>query len=585
MNENIEHKSVVCTEVKAERKDTNLYIEGYGAYFGNVDSYGDVIRAGAFANFLASDDVKRIKLCWQHNFDDVIGVIEEMKEDERGLWFRAKISNTMLGKDAATLIEDGALNEFSIGYGVKAAEYPEDRASGIDRILTDVYLYEISLVSRAANPKATLEDSERKGEETKQIINQNPIEMEEELKKQIESMGAEVKGLRDENAKLEAAINEVKADKEAIDGIKSAIEKNDEAIKNLDESIKKIYDEMKERKDEGKTPAQAVCEAIKSEEFKILVSDVVAGKRTSGIIEVKLDTSSMTGTILRTVGDNTVNADAQQRLVFLPDIRRKDVPQDKSVALWVEGNFTDNTDYVGEGAEVTNAEEATAEEKTRGLAKIGAKLPFTRETSTDLSYFLNWARGEAITAVQNKVDNEILRGEGADTNATTKKKIYGIIGQGSVEFDATAAGLAGAFTAPSIIELTDAVDAQVYKTTNDAFYADRMYINPSDFAKYKNMKGTDGQLLFESNGGIYTFLGKRVIRTNKIAADTLLYADSGVFDLHEKLGLEIEIERKAATDSYVMYLRWRGQFVVPGNKKKAVVYIPSITTALAAITQ
>ena len=54
--EAIEKKSIVCSEVKVERQDTNLYIEGYGAYFGNVDSYGDIIRAGAFAPFLASGE-------------------------------------------------------------------------------------------------------------------------------------------------------------------------------------------------------------------------------------------------------------------------------------------------------------------------------------------------------------------------------------------------------------------------------------------------------------------------------------------------------------------------------------------------
>jgi len=33
-----------------------------------------------------------------------------------------------------------------------------------------------------------------------------------------------------------------------------------------------------------------------------------------------------------------------------------------------------------------------------------------------------------------------------------------------------------------------------------------------------------------------------------------------------------------------MYLRWRGQFVVPANKKKAVIYVANIGTAIAAIT-
>jgi HK97 family phage prohead protease/HK97 family phage major capsid protein len=577
METKIEHKSCVCPEIKVEQKDTNLYIEGYGAYFGNVDSYGDVIKAGAFAPFLASEDAQRVKLCWQHNFDDVIGVIEEMREDDRGLWFRAKISNTSLGKDAATLIEDGALNEFSIGYGTKAAEYPseeETRTSGVQRILTDIYLYEISLVSRAANPKATLEGAERKQES----INQNPDEeMEQELKNQLDALQAEIKGLRDDKAALEQSINE-KTDKASIDEVKAS-------IANLDESINKLYAQLNERKDAKESISEAICKTIESDEFKNAVADVVDGKRVSAKMEVKIATSDMTGSILRTMGDTEVNADAQGRLVFLGNIRRKDVPQDKSVILWLEGSFTDNTNYVGEGSAIGSADAASVAEHTRGLAKIAAKLPFTREVSTDLSYFLNWARAEAIKAIQNKVDTEILSGSGADTNSSTKKLIYGIIGQGSTAFSASTAGVANAITNANFWNLIDACDAQVSKSTNDAYFADTIYINPSDFAKYKNMVDANGRLLFEyTNGGIYTFLGKKVVRTNKMTAGTLLVADSTVFDLYEKLGFEIEIERVASTDSYVMYLRWRGQVVVPASKKKAVIYVSNIGTAIAAIT-
>ena len=132
----------------------------------------------------------------------------------------------------------------------------------------------------------------------------------------------------------------------------------------------------------------------------------------------------------------------------------------------------------------------------------------------------------------------------------------------------------------------DAIDAQIHLGTNDAFVADTIYMHPSDFALYKNMKDKNGRLLFEyEQGGIYTFLGKRVRQTAKMTAGALIVADSAVFDLYEKLGFEIEIERVASTDSYVMYLRWRGQLVVPANKKKAVIYVASITSALAALTK
>jgi HK97 family phage prohead protease len=583
----IEHKSIVCREVKVSRDEKHLYIEAYGAYFENVDSYGDVIKAGAFAKFLKSEDAQRVKLCWQHNFDDVLGVIIEMGEDERGLWFKAMISNTALGKDAATLIEDGALNEFSIGYSTREAEYPsedEQRASGVYRYLKEVYLYEISLVTRAANPMATLTGSERKDE--KQTNKNNNTMPEEEIKKQLEEMKREQKRLSEENESLRKQIDEAKKDTQSED-VKKSLKENEEAISNLDESIKQMNEKIAglvEHKEQ--TPAEVLCNAIRSDEFKNLVKDVVEGKRANGRMEVKLDTSAMTGTVIRSLTDTTIYADAQKKRVFIDSIRKKDVPQDKSVVVWPEGSFTSNANYVGEGSEVGSADGASAEEKTRGLAKVGAKLPFTRETSTDLAYFLNWVRSEAIEVIRNKVDTLILSGDGADTNSTTKKHIYGILGQGSVAFNATTAGLAGEFDNPGLVELNDAVDAQIYNDTNDAFVADTIYMNPSDFAKYKNLKDKNDRLLFEYvNGGIYNFLGKNVVRTGKMTKGSMLFADTSIWDLYEKLGFEIEIERVAKTDSYVMYLRWRGQLVTPSNKKKAAVYVASIATALAAITK
>jgi len=584
MEQTIEKKAFVCPEVKVSRDDKHLYIEGYGAYFGNIDSYGDIIKAGAFADFLASEDASRVKLCWQHNFDDIIGVITEMHEDERGLAFKAVISNTTLGRDAATLIEDGALNEFSIGYATRKAEYPENEP-GVSRILTDLYIYEISLVSRAANPKATLESSERKGDETINQPKTNEMEA-KELQEQLDTMKAEMNAIRDEKTALEQQIAEAKADKGAIEEMKQTIANYDESIKNLDESIKAMNEALKATETKKQSTADAICAAIKSDEFKKMVEDIMDGKRVSGKMEVKLDTGSVSGTILRTMGDTEINADAQKKLVFLNSIRRKDVPQDKSKILWLEGSFTDNTDYVGEGSEVGSADGASASEVTRGLAKVGAKLPFTRETATDLSYFLNWAREEAIAAIRNKVDTLILSGDGADTNSTTQKHIYGIIGQGSTAFSASSAGCAAKFPAPGLIELNDAIDAQIDLGTNGAFVADTIYMHPSDFAIYKNQKDANGRLLFEyENGGIYRFLGKRVVTTSKMTAGSLIVADTAVFDLYEKLGFEIEVERIPKTDSYVLYLRWRGQVVVPSNKKKAVIYVASIATALAALTK
>lgn len=201
----------ICAEgIEVKQEATHLYVEGYAAVYGNVDSYKDIIQAGAFNNFLISpDDVKRCKFCYNHNIADVIGVIEEIKSDEKGLWFRAKVSNTTRGKDIAELIADKALSEFSIGYKTVNSIYKDD---GV-RLLTEVYLYEISIVSRAANPKAVITETERKDEEqTNEELKEEILSLKDmdyaQLKKELdglESRKAEV--LAEMDARIINAIN------------------------------------------------------------------------------------------------------------------------------------------------------------------------------------------------------------------------------------------------------------------------------------------------------------------------------------------------------------------------------------------
>ena len=145
---------------EVKREGANLYIEGYAATFGVKDSYGDIINVGAFANTLTADR-KRIRFCYQHDMDKVIGKILDIKEDATGLWFKAKVSNTGLGQDVAILVEDEAVNEMSIGYRTKVSTW--DDVNEI-RYLVEIELAEISIVTRAANKEAVITSAEVKGE-------------------------------------------------------------------------------------------------------------------------------------------------------------------------------------------------------------------------------------------------------------------------------------------------------------------------------------------------------------------------------------------------------------------------------------
>ena len=572
--EKLEYKQV-ATSFEVKKEGDNLYIEGYAAKFGNVDSYNDIIQQGAFALFLTSEDAKRVRLCYQHDFDNVIGVIESMSEDEQGLRFRAKISNTTLGKDVATLLEDGAINEFSIGY--KTVKFTMDDQQNI-RTLQEVYLYEISPVTRAANEKATLQASERK-EENNNI--KKDSEMEEELKKlQVEL--AEAKEARKIAEKALAEAGKVKDLEEKTEGHGADIENLDASLKQMSAQIEKLS-----KSTEGKSFEKVLAETFNSDEFKNGLKDVVEGKRVSYKSEVKtytgLDSGDLTGTVNLTMPNTQVEADAQRKLVLLGSVPTYTVPQDKAIIMWPEGAFTDQTAYVAEGTASSVASSAALEEKTRAIAKVGAFLPFTRESSTDMSYFLNWAKNEAILAIRNKVDTEMISGLGADGGDNTKK-VYGLITSGSTAFNATTAGVNGAIAGAQIFDLLNAIDSQISLGTNDAYQANLILMHPSDFAKYRSLKDANGALLFQNNGGVYSYMGKTVKQTAKLSAGQMIVLDTAALQMYEKLGFEVEIERVASTDSYVMYLRWRGQFVVPANKKKAVIYVANIGTAIAAIT-
>lgn len=169
-------------EVKAVQEGKNLFVEGYASVFGVKDSYGDIVMPGAFIRTLRENG-KRIKLCLQHDMDDVVGKIIELKEDAIGLYFKAKISNTTMGKDLVELIQDEAINEISIQYSTIVSEWDAKEET---RYLKDVELYEISFVSRAANPQAIITGTEVKSEKKANELT------DEELMTKYEELKAEV---------------------------------------------------------------------------------------------------------------------------------------------------------------------------------------------------------------------------------------------------------------------------------------------------------------------------------------------------------------------------------------------------------
>lgn len=145
---------------------------GYAAVFGNVDAGGDVIERGAFAKTI-KDDFDRIKILALHdNYDLPIGKPIELREDEKGLYIRGKISDTQKGRDIQTLLKDGVLTEMSIGYDTVDFDYDGER--GI-RHLREVKLWEVSVVTWAMNDQAKIDEVKSLAENLKTEVKSGKI--------------------------------------------------------------------------------------------------------------------------------------------------------------------------------------------------------------------------------------------------------------------------------------------------------------------------------------------------------------------------------------------------------------------------
>lgn len=115
---------------------------GYAAIFDRVDRGGDVVRAGAFSGVRAAG----VPLLWQHGPGQVIGAVERLEEDARGLRVIGRVSaRTATGREAVAGLKAGALDGLSFGYRVREAR---GGGAGLGpRELLALELVEVSLVT------------------------------------------------------------------------------------------------------------------------------------------------------------------------------------------------------------------------------------------------------------------------------------------------------------------------------------------------------------------------------------------------------------------------------------------------------
>jgi len=134
---------------------------GYGSTFGNVDQGGDVVVRGAFTKSLATRSTSQVRMLFQHDPSQPIGVWTNLVEDERGLKAEGRlILESGRAREVHALMKGGALDGLSIGFMCNEATF--DKATGA-RLLKQLDLREISVVTFPMNEQATI--AAVKGEE------------------------------------------------------------------------------------------------------------------------------------------------------------------------------------------------------------------------------------------------------------------------------------------------------------------------------------------------------------------------------------------------------------------------------------
>lgn len=155
--------------------DQDGVFTGYASVFGALDSQSEIVERGAFTRCLA-----RIKgqgnapaMLWMHDPSAPIGVWIEMREDAKGLYVQGRLAlSTRKGGEAYELLRMGALTGLSIGYRVVRSQIDKVRKA---RLLLEVELFEISLVTFPANERARVETVKsgrlsRSGRETRKAV-------------------------------------------------------------------------------------------------------------------------------------------------------------------------------------------------------------------------------------------------------------------------------------------------------------------------------------------------------------------------------------------------------------------------------
>ena len=125
---------------------------GYASIFNSPDLAQDVIMPGAFAHSLHRRGTKRVRMLYQHEAAQPIGVWHRLQEDGQGLLVEGRLLlEVERAHDVWKLMAVGAIDGLSIGFRTIRSSAARMRDV---RIVHEIDLVEISIVTFPMHPQA-----------------------------------------------------------------------------------------------------------------------------------------------------------------------------------------------------------------------------------------------------------------------------------------------------------------------------------------------------------------------------------------------------------------------------------------------
>lgn len=232
----MEFKTLQISELKADK--TAKKLKGHCSVKGNIDSYGDVIVAGAYTKL--NDLLFKGFICPNHEHKNPIGWFTEVYEDEIGLAFEAEFHSTEEAEKWMTIIEErmaaGKFVGLSIGYMVLDSSYGEYENETV-RFLKSIEIFEATITLLPANDLAHVTSFKTRNDHYNFLVT--------ELKNYGDRLKS-IQALGRKDAWIEKTQNDIEQLQIELDNIKSLFteEKNTEDLgSKVDEQETKSWNE------------------------------------------------------------------------------------------------------------------------------------------------------------------------------------------------------------------------------------------------------------------------------------------------------------------------------------------------------